>query len=180
MTPTQILLYEVITHGGLTLTFAILWVMERRWRRAAERRELTEFELRMDTVLAMSTGVGTLHKRIAELEKALRGDPYARTVTPAPEPRVADPTPRTWRGTTATMCVPGIEPRAKLTPMAFWDGWFSDVRFKAGKLATSKKFKVVCARCGRGESVMSIPPDRQEPSVTIQCQCGNAEALGIE
>ncbi len=98
MTPTQILLYEVITHGGLTLTFAILWVMERRWRRAAERRELTEFELRMDTVLAMSTGVGTLHKRIAELEKALRGDPYARTVTPAPESPRCGPNPTHLEG----------------------------------------------------------------------------------
>lgn len=84
MTPAQTLVFELLTHGGLTLMLATLWLLERRWRRAAERRELTEFDLRMDAVLAKSGEVEALHKRIEELEGALRGDPYSRTAPPSP------------------------------------------------------------------------------------------------
>ncbi len=91
MTSWQTLLFEFVTHGVLILLFAILWLVERRGRRSAERRELTEFELRTETVLSTSTEVGTLRTRVKELEKALRSDPYSsRNAAPAPEPRRPD------------------------------------------------------------------------------------------
>jgi hypothetical protein len=64
--------------------------------------------------------------------------------------------------------------------MPFWDNWFkSDSHFKTGTLKTPTKFKVVCNRCGKEPTPMLLPAGTQEPSVHVECPCGNGEVLYV-
>ncbi len=90
MTPEYITTYELVTNGGLFLGAAVMWVMERRWRCAAQRREKTEFDARLELVVEKNLEIGILRKRIEGLEEALRGHPYSSRNAPA-APTTCDP-----------------------------------------------------------------------------------------
>ena len=66
--------------------------------------------------------------------------------------------------------------------MPFWDTWFKSggSSCKSGALRQPKKFQIVCGRCGRKATPMSIPAGYEEPFVAIECECGQGEAVGIE
>jgi hypothetical protein len=61
----------------------------------------------------------------------------------------------------------------------FDDLFKSKPNFNTGPLRAPTKFRVVCNRCS-DEATMSIPPGYQEPSVLVECACGNAESLSVE